>query len=1161
MLKVNNKINFLLLPVLVFLFTLQVFSQSPEVKQRRDKEHQAIKNYLQDLKNIYPVNPAPKNYSDKVVKNNLSKVTGEEDRKRFLMNGNNISVEIWNYGGIGPGYPGAQLRELLSLVWKDAPYIFQFCPVIGAEVPNAIDNGATKFHIFSDGLYDFDNLREEEGGVKWTWQPLPGYADPDQEFMASNPAFDSDKDGKPDSWPRNWYNETLGEYVWPGYLTLGENNADLETFWVMDDRENREFGNNNQAARYFPFNNDSTRLGLGVQVSGRAFQWANSLAANTIFFQWSITNVSDKDLDSVVFGIYGDPDIGYNGQGSGEPDDDIGLFIPPYNVPNYPPVDNIPVYARSMVYFYDADMTGDLGRPLGYLGCKFLESPGNPDDGIDNDGDGMIDERQDDGIDNDGDWNPETDDVGVDGIPNTGDFGEGDGVPTRGNILPDGTLDPLAPGEPNFEYTDLDEADQIGLTSFNSWIWNEDQIKNDESMWNRTVPQNFSQIELNNDIVFIFGSGYISLKKGETKRISMAFLFGENLNDLLVTAETVQEIYNKNYRFFKPPALPVVTAVPGDKKVTLYWDNSSEQSLDPITGNDFEGYVIYRSTRPDFSDVQKITDGHGASFLYEPLRDLNGFEAKWDLDNEWRGYHPVAYQGRGLHYYLGDNTGLRHSFVDTNNVINGQKYYYAVVAYDHGDSLGIPPSETTKKISVDPITGTEIFDVNTVAVIPGPRASGYVSPQITNMDITHSSGIGNGDFNFKILNDLDIQDNVYTITFSDSLYLSDTVIAGKNYSIRGNKPFTESFFLFDLKFTSLSNSNIINDQTLQVRGKDGTVYQQNVDYVIDFTEGKIRRLNNNMPNNSEYIITYNYYSVYQSQALNNEDSNPVFDGILFTLKDNPAIEFNAEKSGWISGDVDIPFNVAISSLGSRKMLYPADYLITFSDQNEYTALKNIQGQGLVPFPVNFKVEEITPNRINQQMVVFLNEKAKNDTAFTRGDGIIIFKPGSTGTSTDTLTWEITLNPVSEGDSVYPGSGDVLKIVTNRPYTEADTIKLTTKAASVNQTAGKSLLDNIYVVPNPYVGANVLEPDNKLTTQNRGERRIYFENLPMRCTIRIYTITGELVATLEHDEGFDNGREYWNLLNSDGFSVAYGVYIAHIEAPGIGEKLVKFALIK
>ena len=42
---------------------------------------------------------------------------------------------------------------------------------------------------------------------------------------------------------------------------------------------------------------------------------------------------------------------------------------------------------------------------------------------------------------------------------------------------------------------------------------------------------------------------------------------------------------------------------------------------------------------------------------------------------------------------------------------------------------------------------------------------------------------------------------------------------------------------------------------------------------------------------------------------------------------------------------------------------------------------------------------------------------------------------------------------------------------------------------------------------------------------------------------------------------DNGREYWNLLNRDGFSVSYGLYIAHIDAPEVGEKLIKFAIIK
>ena len=47
---------------------------------------------------------------------------------------------------------------------------------------------------------------------------------------------------------------------------------------------------------------------------------------------------------------------------------------------------------------------------------EFLESPGNPNDGIDNDEDGMIDESQFDGIDNDGDWDPEVDDIGSDGL-------------------------------------------------------------------------------------------------------------------------------------------------------------------------------------------------------------------------------------------------------------------------------------------------------------------------------------------------------------------------------------------------------------------------------------------------------------------------------------------------------------------------------------------------------------------------------------------------------------------------------------------------------------------------------------------------------------------------------------------------------------------------
>ena len=715
MLKIIIKYFIAVLLILPFL-SITINAQPEDVIQRRQVEHQAVKDFLNNKLLNAPknsnINTSTLKYS---LLNYLHKTEGEEDRKSFFMNGNNVAVEIENYGGIAPGY--GSIRNITNLIWRDAPYIFQFCPIVGASV---LDTAGERVHIITDGMndWDYEGLREIDPGtgLKWQWQPLPGYADPNQPYIASNPTFDTDRDGKPDSWPRDWYNETLGEYVWPGYLVQGENNADLEAYWAMDDRDNKEFG-------YYPYTNDHSKQGLGVQVDGRAFQWSNALAANTIFFVWSITNVSDTPLDSVVFGIYGDPDIGYDGLGGSEPADDNGLFISPYDsVING---QNIPLYARNMVYFFDGDGIGDNGKVLGYLGCKFLESPGNPNDGIDNDGDGYIDERQDNAIDEDGDWNFETDDVGKDGIAGTADEGEGDGIPTLGNRLSDGRPDPLQPGEPNFGYTDLDESDQVGLTSFHSTKWRDTRLAEDENIWNATEPGKFTEITNNEDIVFIFGSGYISLAPGETKRISMAFLFGEDRDDLLITAETVQNIYNKNYKFFRPPDLPKVAAVPDDKKVTLYWDSNAENSIDPITGKDFEGYAIYRSTRPDFADQQNITDGKGSKYLYEPLKDINGAEAKWDLINDWSGFHPVPYTGRGISYYLGDNTGLVHTFVDSNQVRNGQTYYYAVVAYDHGDSVDYPVSETTKKVSLDPITNQVTLSNNTVSVIPGPRASGY----------------------------------------------------------------------------------------------------------------------------------------------------------------------------------------------------------------------------------------------------------------------------------------------------------------------------------------------------------------------------------------------------------------------------------------------------
>ncbi len=222
-----------------------------EIDGNTRQEIQAVKEYMQAHPGRASTVAAPGPEKGEAGAPVMMKSAAQADRKLFFMNGNKVSTNVYNYGGIGPGYDA--LRGVNNLVWRGLDYGFQFCPFVAASVPDAT-NPSRRFHIVSDGLWDYPAYREvsPDGTTLWAWQPLPGYADPDQQFMASNPAPDVNKDGKPDSWPRSWYNPTLGRYVWPGYLSQDVLAADQETYWAMDDRENREFDQLSKQGQYYP---------------------------------------------------------------------------------------------------------------------------------------------------------------------------------------------------------------------------------------------------------------------------------------------------------------------------------------------------------------------------------------------------------------------------------------------------------------------------------------------------------------------------------------------------------------------------------------------------------------------------------------------------------------------------------------------------------------------------------------------------------------------------------------------------------------------------------------------------------------------------------------------------------------------------------------------
>ncbi|MFN3393091.1 MAG: hypothetical protein ACK424_00875, partial [Candidatus Thermochlorobacter sp.] len=165
---------------------------------------------------------------------------------------------------------------------------------------------------------------------------------------------------------------------------------------------------------------------------------------------------------------------------------------------------------------------------------------------------------------------------------------------------------------------------------------------------------------------------------------------------------------------------------------------------------------------------------------------------------------------------------------------------------------------------------------------------------------------------------------------------------------------------------------------------------------------------------------------------------------------------------------------------------------------------------------------------------------------------------------------------------FPKPGDTLFIRTRRPITAADRFTVEFKAQTEDEERTRNALDNVKVFPNPYIVTNTAEGNLVgADTRGRAARKLFFKNVPLRSTIRIYTIRGELIRTLYADnpdgntsfgkrerenEGvgtfsYPTSQVEWDLKTAENLDIAFGVYLYHIDAPGIGTKTGKFAVIK
>ena len=1287
--------------------------------------------------------------------------------------GNKIRTTFYNYGLVGrwssePNDIGGEWP-----INTGHEYIGDVGHMVGSEFVD-LDNNTKK------SVVTIDSPRGSEYNLDkhWGWEPLPGYNNPDSALIAMSHMGPSEGDNAgyntwPDQWPDK-LNDPLDPgwaSSWNGYFGKNQKNAEQESYFVMDDAKDSEFF-------YYPDSNDLERRGIGLRCTQRGLQWNHILAEDVLFWLYDIKNISDYNIDKMVFGYI----VGTITGGDGDSGDDWADFEK----------------TDDIAFSYDngTDLETGLGgigasgwSPVGLAGYAFLESPGNPYDGIDNDGDGtlgqgltmsedvfasrsydisdtvviinyqtyerdliampvegitievsdkyytfqpgqsldeiprnliddnlnglidenngasiefapgvfqdtylyfdgltgdglkyidyfsgigttnpLIDESREDGIDNDGDWNIATDDVGIDGMPGSGDLGEGDGLPTSG-------LGTELPGEPNIDKTDVDESDQIGLSSFYYFNFGVGpQMDDDPRLWEEMLPGYFNNSISNTDADFLFSSGYFPLKKEQTERFSIALLFGDNLPDLIRNKQTVQTIYNQNYNFAKAPDLPSLWAYAGDGYITLYWDDKAEASVDRITGEDFEGYKIYKATDTKFTDAGVITDAFGTQKFNIPIK-------QFDVVNEYEGFYPGHVDG--VQFYLGENNGLVHTWTDT-NVINGHRYFYAVTAYDHGSiEKEILPAETSKFVTMDR-GGNVITAKNVISTVPDAPSVGYVPAPVDREVYSISDPpVGTGSIDVRSLDPSKIRDaNVYRIFFKDTRmngidddgdwsadmhdvgidgcadYFEDGTGGCNDYANPGALDENGDNWN-DCGSDGVCNDDEVGYDDLTNPDPSGDDYDYNTNPFGTEKNGQFdlgEKTENNknadpgepmiditdideaIPNTTHYMVvnttnTSALDTVIDWSSDFNSDIGQ-FDGMVLDINNQISVKQNPELSNFSperDNNYSYTFNpFSFGGIATKGVSFPRNYGLVFADSAIYTTSmidvvrENGQTITIDSSMVNFRIIDLDKPLDTIQFAVIDRTWDYYSKATGLPDSVVLdsiidsgfyYEPsqfdyfnvidtvlgswtdfGFTGTpfgsdyalkvqftmpghfsysdriiilenigDTTIVTWNVTPGQDNIPYQHSPSLGDTLKLFTTKPFSSADVYEFVSKGISFDKDELNYTSDKIKVVPNPYIVAASWEGQNPYA-DGRGPRSIHFNHLPPSCRIKVFTLSGELIADLVHETSTDDGSYEWDMLTKENLDIAYGIYYYHVESLNDSEfsfkpHLGKFAVIK
>lgn len=371
---------------------------------------------------------------------------------------------------------------------------------------------------------------------------------------------------------------------------------------------------------------------LGVKVHLETYAWNYSYAEGFVILNYTIRNYSSQPIDSLHIGLWVDESIA-NMNYTDKYAPGGGGFTWYDNIVSYDP-------QMEMSYGYDAD--GDDGWSKSYLGIKPLGASSQ---------DGALSEWE--VYHHQWIWNRASSISYPDFVMPLNDGQRFDNMSSQYiGTIPDSLSDADS-------WMILNSVGSLG--TLQPCDWDADTADGDfpnfpagDIDWNSNG--SFDEYYVNVVYAVVCGLWAAGGEDSQERRANL------NLN-----AQWAMISYENDYQLPQPPPSPALKVIPGESRVDLYWNNTSESFIDPISNiADFEGYRIY-GARKTYYGEEVFT------LLLEV--DKEGDEIGFNT-----GFYMVEYdtviEGQQYDYHFADE-----------GVPNGWpgRLMYSVTAFDMGD--------------------------------------------------------------------------------------------------------------------------------------------------------------------------------------------------------------------------------------------------------------------------------------------------------------------------------------------------------------------------------------------------------------------------------------------------------------------------------------------